>query len=602
MSLFPKCSFGVDVTRGVIVPGERFEGTLVLDVPEDIARAEHLDLAFRSEAWAGYGGGKTRSVVTRTMFLAPLQLGLPKDRPLAAGTHRYPFAIDLPAWLPPAFQGNDCGISHRLTTHLSVDWARDPDATLLPNVTLPPVDAVRAGATVRSPRGFHEEVVLEITLASSVLSLDEALEGQIALRGGANARFDAVTLDLVSAATIVMHGRDQRHVDKSRIRVSAAMMRAGEAVPFRFPLPSGLPPTFRTSFIDHDVLLAVRLNVPWAGDPGFLLPLNVLPHGSRILGEGQHVSVGSERLARLAEAMARASGLTPGDRRPILASGNIGPVTVSILDLPRNAQLGAQLDLSFPDLELGLRFREAGFFAAASPMLPERMRARHQLLLEPDRGRPPAPAEAVSAFADAIFADVWNADELRLSDHYLSAYVKLADDEEPTMVALARVAANRARAIGEAIAALPFPAVVAHARPAWQRFAEDHSAFLVPSGPSIHGLVLRARVTAGDERTLGATIRTGWSDEAPALHVDVDLRGAPLLAKTMFPANEALNGKAMTVRAAFPGVTIAEDGLSARLAGGSWGEELRPVLSVLETFFEWVLETRGEKQHDSPYR
>lgn len=602
MALFPKCTFGVVATHGVIVPGERFEGTLVLDVPEDIARAEHVDLALRSEAWAGYGGGKSRSVVTRTMFLAPLELALPKDRPLAAGTHRYPFAIDVPAWLPPALQGSDCAIVHRLTTHLSVDWARDPEVTLLPNVTLRPVEAARAGMTARSPRGFHEQIVLEITLASSVLALGEALEGRIALRGGANARFDAVTLDLVSAATIVMHGRDQRHVVKGQIRIPATALRAGEAVPFRFPLPPDLPPTFRTSFIDHDVVLAVRLDIPWAGDPGFFLPLNVLPDGSRVLGEGLQVSLGSERLARIASAMARATGLAQGDRRPILVSGSVGPVTVSLLDMPRNAQLGAQLELTFPDLELGLVFRDPGIFSAASPMLPEKMRDRHQLLLEPDDGRPPASADAVSAFTDAIFAEIWSADELRLSDHYLSAYMRLADDEEPTMVGLARLAAKRASAIGEAITALPFPTAVANARPAWQRFADEHGAFLVPSGPSIHGLVLRARVDAGDERALGATIRTGWSDEPRALCVDVDLRGAPLLAKTVFPAEETLDARVRTVRATFSGVTIAEDGLSARVVGAGWSEELGPVLSVLETFFDWVLETRGEKRHDSPYR
>ncbi|HEX7667335.1 MAG TPA: hypothetical protein VF407_22545, partial [Polyangiaceae bacterium] len=249
MSLFPKCSFGVEVADGVIVPGTRFAGTLVLDAPEDIPRAEHVDLAFRTEAWAGYGAGKTRSVVSRTVFLAPLKLDLPHDRPLGAGTHRYPFQIDLPVWLPPALAGNDCGILHRITTHLSVDWARDPHATLAPLVTPRPTEGVRAGATVRSPRGFHEEVVLEITLASTVLALDEMLEGQIALRGGANARFDAVTLDLVSASTIVMSSRDQRHKPLSRIRVPSATMRLGDAVPFRFSLPPDLAPTFR-SFID----------------------------------------------------------------------------------------------------------------------------------------------------------------------------------------------------------------------------------------------------------------------------------------------------------------------------------------------------------------
>ncbi|HEX7664827.1 MAG TPA: hypothetical protein VF407_09960, partial [Polyangiaceae bacterium] len=312
----------------------------------------------------------------------------------------------------------------------------------------------------------------------------------------------------------------------------------------------------------------------------------------------------SERLRRLANAMASASGLAAGDRRPILAAGAVGPVRVSIFDMPRNAQLGAQIDFTFPDLELGLSFRDAShfFFSEPSKLLPEDLRARHRLETEPAKGRPPIPFDDVAAFVRAVFHDVHGADELHFSDHHLSVYVKLADDEIPTMTRLAEIGARKAKEIGDAISALPFPAAVANARPKWERFAIEHDAFLVPTGPSIHGVVLRARVTAGDERTIGATLRTAWSRDVHAIDVDVDLRGAPLLAKTTFPSKEIPNEHALAVRAAFPTVTIAEDGLSAHLAGAAWQDDPAPLYSALETFFSWVLQTRKEKRQDSPYR
>jgi hypothetical protein len=76
---------------------------LVIDVPEDIPRAERFQLTFRSIAWAGYGSGKGRQVVRRPMFFAPLHVDIPTDRPLARGQHRHPFTIDVPPWLPPRF-------------------------------------------------------------------------------------------------------------------------------------------------------------------------------------------------------------------------------------------------------------------------------------------------------------------------------------------------------------------------------------------------------------------------------------------------------------------------------------------------------------------
>lgn len=100
MAVFPKCSFEVLLSDGVFVPGSCVNGTLVLTAEKPIPRADHVELSFRTTAWAGYGGGNSRTVIRKTIFAAPFRVDLP-NHVLPAGIHRFPFAVDVPAWLPP---------------------------------------------------------------------------------------------------------------------------------------------------------------------------------------------------------------------------------------------------------------------------------------------------------------------------------------------------------------------------------------------------------------------------------------------------------------------------------------------------------------------
>ena len=91
MALFPKCSFEVLVTGGVLMPGTRVDGELVVTAPEPIPRAEHVDLVFRSLAWAGYGSGKSRTVERRQMFCAPLSASTSSGGAAGCGHPSLPF-------------------------------------------------------------------------------------------------------------------------------------------------------------------------------------------------------------------------------------------------------------------------------------------------------------------------------------------------------------------------------------------------------------------------------------------------------------------------------------------------------------------------------
>lgn len=290
MALFPDCSFSVRLPAKELVAGARAVGTLDLAVPEPIPRADHVDLVFRTEAWAGYGGGKSRTVIRRTVFLAPLRIDFPRGEPLAAGTHSFPFGVDVPALLGPGFEGDDCGFVHAIDVRLDVDWARDPKETLTPIVRLPPRDGRRTPLVTRTTAEFHDRLVLEVTLSSTTLVAGtDRVEGRLALRGGHDARLDAVTVHVVSRATVRMGRGDVRDGARTGTSIPASALRSGEAVPFGIPLDA-FPPTFRNGFLDHDLVLLVTAEIPWASDPTLEIPLAVLPAGSTLWGEADERS------------------------------------------------------------------------------------------------------------------------------------------------------------------------------------------------------------------------------------------------------------------------------------------------------------------------
>ena len=341
MAIFPECSFEVLLAGGVFVPGERAEGSLEIVAPRSIAHAEYVKLEFRSRAWAGYRSGKHRKIAQRDMFPVPLRIDLPGDLP--AGTHRYPFTVDVPEWLPPGFRARDCAIEHTMITRLDVSWAKDPSATTPCLVVLPPVDGTQRPVATRSPADFHSAIALEVTLASSVLALDEPLVGKVALRSGHAARFDGVDLAFGGVGRSTMAKGDVRPTAYvSKVRIAAEALRSGKAVPFTISPHPSLVPSFQSSFIDHEPILRVSVAVPWLSDPAFDIPLQILPLGSTIGGAASAGDVGNDRLREIAAVMAKGTGLRAG-LLPTLVEGELGPVRVRLGDAPRGAELGLHI-------------------------------------------------------------------------------------------------------------------------------------------------------------------------------------------------------------------------------------------------------------------
>lgn len=599
MALFPDAKLAVFFPSTGVIAGTRAEGTLRVDVPEDIPRADHIHLFWRTQAVAGYGSGKHRRVYRQDAFVAPLEVKLDPTKPLAAGSYSYPFAIDLPAWLPPAFWGNDCSISHVIEARLDVDWAIDPKARVTPEVHLPPYEVVTEPVVTRSPPGFHGDFVIDLTLDRRCVIEGEPVTGQVALRGGHHARFDAIAIYVASNAVVKLGRGAVRRGPAASVRIPADYLRNGQSAPFAVHTGNAhIRPTFQNGIIDNEVVVIVELDIPWALDPSFQLPIQVLPAGSRVhLGAPAGVAVGAERLFRLAAAMAEATGFAQG-RLPTLVAGRVGPVAVAISDSPREGALGVDLSFDFPNLGLGTSCRPLGMLEGfrQSPLLPSGLSNQYLLRAEPER---PVDNDALAAFYATVLSGFDGNTEMRLSDHHLGVRQPLANDGSEAMTSLAQWTRARADVIAQAIARLPFAPDRAMAAPAWLATAQEQNAVLLPHLPAIVGLVLSSRVVGGEQRTIGLDLRTQADGTISA---DLDLRGAPLPRAAWAELEKGADLEGLrAVRAVFPRIDV--HGMErVSLEGATFAADPRTLLSTAETFFWWLLDVRGERRADAPYR
>lgn len=598
MGLFPKCSFEFFLNSGgALVAGERNEGTLVLDVPEAIPRAEHLFMNLHTEAWAGYGSGKSRSVYRRELLNLPMRVDLPSTG-MPAGRHSYPFSLDIPPWLPPAFAGNDCAVEHELRARLDVDWALDPQTKVRPVVRRPPERSARATTVVRSPRGFHDKLVLEITL-SSVVTVDEPIDGQVALRAGMEAKFDAIVLTLSKVSRITMARGDTRRQDVASVVVPAVQARPGEPIAFRFPPTAAAASSFNSGFIDVGYAIYVSADIPWGFDPEFSVPVQVLPSGSVLEGEESAVVLGGERLRRIAAFVAARTGLTPG-RAPVIAGGVEGPVTFALEDAPRGGDLGVEAILTFPAIGVDVRLRALGMLEGFrdSPLLPEELRAGYLLRCEPPSGRYATEPLDAATFHH-LLAGLGGASSLRMSDHHLAFHFVVEDDAE-RIASLAAFVADKAKRLAAALSAMPFPQALTTARPTWEATARERGGALVPSAPAIVGVSVGVRTLAGEERRFRLSVTTEWEGEVPRVRLDVDL-GALTLPPGEEGAPDHLAHPLLTsLRGVLEDITL--DGPRLVRAHAPFPEDPRPLFAAGEVIVQWALALCGERRVDAPYR
>lgn len=587
MALFPEATFKVLLPETGVVPGAVLEGLLEVEVPLPIPRAGHLELFYITRLSVDTTEAHDLGY-EKVLFVAPLKVHIPAQS-FPAGRFQYPFAIAIPPWLPPPYVGAGCTITHAIEVRLAVDWAIDPTQVVVPTIYLPPTEAVSTTVSVRSPSGFHESLVIDVTLEDDTIAAGRSVRGQLALRGGHDAKFTG--LKVILASMVRIRGtQDQRRGMGVRERIPAGQLRSGASVPFKLRHPVQIPPSFRADIVDVDYAIVIQVEGTSASkNPSFNVPVHVLPMGSTVIRRGSAaVALGTERLGLLAAAMADASGLRQG-RLPVLVEGRAGCVGIEVRDSPRAGRIGVEIGFDFPDLALGIGFRPiAENDESRSLFLPEEVADRYLMTISPER---PIAADELRAFFGVLFRSTNNAGEIRFDDRSLTFYFRLAGDGSKDVIFCARWAKERAEILAAAISRLPFSPPFEASATAWAAMAAEQGAHLYPHVPAIHGLRIGTRIASGEQRELGLTLRTRADG---TVTVDVDLRDAPV------PKDPNLDGL-RPVREVFPKVEIHTPE-RVSLEGAAFPAVPALLLATLETFLSWLLDVRGERRSDGPYR
>ena len=603
MSLFPTCQFKFHLNGGGLSPGKVNRVKLELEVPAPIPRAEFLLIEFVSVAWADFGSGKSRRREKRDLLRLPFRQPI-EGGVLAKGTHPYFVDLDLPRWLPVAMTGLDCEIVHVLSARLDVDWAIDPHEEVRCDVLLPPRDTRRRVETFRSPDGYHAALVVEVALAPVAVA-GETLSGTVAIRAGAEALRTGLDVDLTKVSRIALGSRDARSEGLAKVHLERSLFADGQPAPFRLPIPRAV--TQRTGTIDTDFAVEVCVPLPFAADPTFQIPIEVLPAGSRVVTDaGASSLVGEARLREVAKRVAERLGLALG-ARDALVSGANGNVEFVLRDAPRGGRLGVEALLSFASLGLDINLRprrliDALRFQERALSLPGELGERFlwHASVPPDR-YDEAPFDQRTL--DRIFGGLARVDELRMNDHMMAFHVSVegttTSEEEALMVA-ARLAQEKAALLSTLIAELPFPRACAASREAWELAAKSSGGVLVPTRPAIVNVPLVLRGRGGEARSFALSLGTDWSAGEPQSHVEVavgfDLPRQAAERLLELPLESALAAHRPSLSlGGNEGATI----LHASFEGLAPPVEL---MGLGETLAAWALEMRGEGGVVAPYR
>lgn len=243
---------------------------------------------------------------------------------LEAGDHEYEAVVALAAAMPGTYAGRSLIISWTGRVHVDIPWWPDARTDFSLNV------AGQGAAELAPPRIFVSDMAgpqgrgpySELSLASTTIEPGGHITGHVALANVASNRYRELRFALVA----VEKQRGYSTLDRPvRWAKSLEGLEENKAVPFRLRLPAALTPGFSIHRTSLEWKLEVEVDVAWARNPVQWVPLEV--RALRVRADSEEIeasplAVGSDRLAKVWRAAARAAGFSyEGDQLVRLIDG-----------------------------------------------------------------------------------------------------------------------------------------------------------------------------------------------------------------------------------------------------------------------------------------
>jgi hypothetical protein len=184
---------------------------------------------------------------------------------LRAGEYTFPFTIELPAGLPPSFDGLlteiGYGLKAKVDLPMHVDWRAEVGFIVL--ATVPAGEDGPASAEAQDELG--RRLVLE--LPRTVYRLGEAMSGSVRLSRPDGDRSRRLTVELISRERGHAQGVWTEYAEREAdFRVELEHVGQDVTYPFAFKVPDSAAPSFQAEHSELAWHVSARLDVARAHD------------------------------------------------------------------------------------------------------------------------------------------------------------------------------------------------------------------------------------------------------------------------------------------------------------------------------------------------
>jgi hypothetical protein len=344
-------------------PGGRFVAEVALMAKRPV-RVNGVTAELRGSQFVRVGAGKS-SRSQRHEFLV-LSANVVEAGELPEGTTLQRVQFSVPQDAPPSINASGLQVSYTLRVHIDIPWW--PDRYALFDV---PLEFPRGRAQpnpvvlISSDKGPDGQgPYAELSLASAELAAGNPVAGAVALYNVGKVRYRQVALSLQRRHRVFLGGRDGDYFQRIGYALELpAQQIEGDAIPFSLTLPSKMAPSYEARPLRDmqwsiDWSLVARVEVGWARDLRFEIPLRVVCSDEPQTEHLAAPSIGSQRLATLWANVAERQGMRHVGGHLELETDEGTLTILRQRDGQGHLLLSAELRLARP-LGLGLDVHEA---------------------------------------------------------------------------------------------------------------------------------------------------------------------------------------------------------------------------------------------------
>lgn len=397
---------------------------------------------------------------------------------LTEGEHRFTARFTVPLDAPASYLGALAAIRYELRVHVAIPWWPDLRETYELLVEPHPDVRPKPSPASATSAGGHGVPFIDLSIADTAFAVGDEVSGAFSCGNVAREAGEGVEISIVAVEHVTVEGRKYR-AEQFRHNVPNVFRvpRGGREVPFRFKVPKEAVPSFETAGCRLEWTLQAVLRLSAVSAIACVLPIVIGRFSGGRAGAGRLPDVGAARWRSGWSEAGKRYGLELGEDHLALV-GSRGDVQIEVEVYDGDDEAALQATFRYPPLMLDLRAKPQLLI-----VLPSAVELRF-----PGHKIEHRELDQAKAFLCGPLRDALQAVKLASADDAcLRARSPVAGYDQQSVGAFLHHVSAIADALGEAIAAIPPPAPLRGALPAWRAFAASTGGRLTVGGMALQG-------------------------------------------------------------------------------------------------------------------